>query len=147
MIKASDIIYLLEKWVTIRGRYTIEILVNPHSWRDAASKFKNELREVAKETKKYKEGNNFNSLLRFSYYASNDEIKAWVAYWATHYDIDLDVRQGCWDGWGDLSHKEFNCVNSTNSERPYNYIDSLEDLPGPLQKFLSGLELNPDLET
>ena len=141
MIKATDIIYLItEHWMTDYRKNKFEVLENPRSWRAAASALKDDLR-----SSRYMEY--YDEILRFSYYPKQQELKVWVAYHAVHCRVELPPRgDDCWQGWIDISHQEANCMYPNNSEQYDENIDSLESLPRPLQKFLSGLELNPDLE-
>ena len=141
MIKASDIIYLLEHWMTGVKKEKFEVLENPRSWRAAVSAFKDDIR-ASRHIK------HFDSLLRFSYYSKQQELKVWVAYHAIHDNVvSYPKIKDCWCGWIDVLNREVNCLYPYNSSRSDDFINSLDSLPRPLERFLSGLELNNDLET
>ena len=112
MIKASNIIRLLEEWKTVHN-YRLEVLINPSSWREAASDLRRELRNAKLDAtaRGIRAADDFASLLRFSYFPETEEIKIWVAFYANHDQIVPEwVDDDVWNGWIDIDHRKVSGV-------------------------------------
>jgi hypothetical protein len=136
MIRARDILTFLEDWLKIRGKQ-VEIIENPMHWRDVVSDLKDELRELKRIGGA--------PVFRFFYYEKGNILKVWIGFWAVHVDViklcptvnDME----CWYGWIDTVHRIAEVTTPNGSEDPDHFVETFDELPIRLQKFLSGLKL------
>jgi hypothetical protein len=134
MIKASQVLALLEGWVAVGPTtdFKVEVLEDPSSWQEATSDLSYEWKNLRK---KGLMGADFPRLLRFAYSPRSGEIKAWIAFWATHHNILGSAERDWWCGEVNVD-KKIADISSGNTF----YTDSGE-LPPKLQKFLNRLHL------
>jgi hypothetical protein len=130
MIKASQINNLLEEWVSL-NQQKFEVLENPTTWREAASSFKKELKELISLDSR---------LLRFIYKPKTKKLRVWIAYYATHGDLlpGRMLDDDDWYGWINILNKTAGVSNATKAYKEY--ILSIKQVPEELAKFLSGLK-------
>ena len=142
MIKASQINDLLEEWVRV-GVYPtqkrVEVIINPSNWRDVARDLKGELQKIVRE---YQAG----QILRYGYDPSNNEIRVWVGYLATHEQIyafqsEEEVDQ-MFFGYIDVGNRVTEVIPQEYElyKRIHNSL-SFDELPKRLQRFLQGTTL------
>jgi hypothetical protein len=128
MIRAKDILSLLEEWKQVRSNQ-IEVLENPRNWREAVSDLRNELKDI--------KGLGGTQSLRFLYNPKTRENRVWVAYYATHSDIAPDFyRNDYVGGWISLSDRTVELVDSRGDT-----IIRSSQVPEGLERFLDGLKV------
>jgi hypothetical protein len=139
MIKASQMIRLLEEWASTTAGYKFEVLVNPLTWMEAARNLKDGLRDVV-----YIQ--HANPILRYGYDTETEKIKTWVGYLAIHEMIYPP-------GEPDWEQVIFGCIDTRKrlsmaiyAEYSGKSTDTLQDLPKRLQHFLKGTRLVNHIE-
>jgi hypothetical protein len=128
MIRAKELMSCLEEWRRI-GNNEVEVLENPLTWKEAYKLLQPQLMELIRLKKAP-------PVIRFGYDPETQDIKAWIAYLATHEKIYrtniMDVTVG---GIDPLIKKAFVVTNEEGS-----ILDVMELSP-KLQSFLRGLKL------
>jgi hypothetical protein len=136
MIRAKDILSLLEEWVKVPGgdpNFRIEVLIDSSSWQEVVGDFKYEWKSLKE---KGLLGADFPRMIRFAYHPNSEIIKSWVAFWANHDNILGKRSDYVW--WcGEIDPDKRVADVAFNRE----FVTSPDSLPPKLQKFLRGLKL------
>lgn len=126
MITAKQI---LEFYTKTYGNKSLEVLVNPSTWREAAKEFRSDLRELNLLKK-------VPPVLRYGYNPDTEEIGVWIAFLATHEDVYGYSRVTRLSvGYFDPTIRKGSVLTDNG------VITDMDRLPKRLQEFLSGLEL------
>ena len=129
MIRAKDINNVLEGWITTK-RGKVEILENPSTWQEVMKRLKDVLRDIVVLKGAY-------PVVRFVYNPRTEEIKAWAAYLASHYDVYKD-EEDLVTGFFDPRDRTAVVLMGRGD------ILDLQELPERLQQFLRGMKLVRD---